>query len=63
MNAENNSCLFAMKGHFPESRNNFSDFPAIIQDTQVCMCFFLCKTADYTTCKSDTDDYENRGGK
>jgi len=63
MNAEKKDCLSSMKGHYPGSRNNFSDSPAILQNTQVCMYFFHAKQLASQPIKSNINDYENRGGE
>lgn len=62
MNAEKTNCLSPVKGRCPNSRRDFAYTKAEI-NTLVCSEPFLSDSLNIQHIKSETDDYQNRGGK
>ncbi|GEM_PF-3543963 len=63
MNAEKKDCLSSMKGHYPDSRSYFIDCKDKIFNTKVYLKPFFANSLNIQHIKSESDDYENRGGK
>lgn len=62
MNAEKTNCLSPVKGQYPDSRRDFAYTKAEI-NTLVYSEPFLSDSLNIQHIKSETDDYQNRGGK